>query len=337
MVISLFRRKTSVSSKPQSSSVKGKILRRGFGGSRLFAPLTPLPKLACDLFLLSVRIALVILLSTARLVVPPSKKSLLGETVLITGAGHGIGRELAMQLAALGCVVVCWDTDVEANRDTMSIISKDGGEVHGFVVDVSKRVEVREAAKLMRKAGIPDVSILVNNAAILMHQPFLEHKDEDIQKIFDVNVLSQFWTLQAFLPAMLQNKKGHIVSMCSMCGFYGVLNKVPYCSSKFAIRGLVEGLHEELRLAADSSNINFTTVYPFYADTGLAKDPKYRFPYIFGAVSPKYAAGEVIRAIQRNYEECSIPRCLLYLDVINRVLPKRAMRLIIDFLANVKR
>lgn len=45
----------------------------------------------------------------------------------------------------------------------------------------------------MRKAGIPDVTILVNNAAVLMHQPFLEHKDEDIQKIFDVNVLSQFW------------------------------------------------------------------------------------------------------------------------------------------------
>lgn len=86
-------------------------------------------------------------------------------------------------------------------------------------------------------------------------------------------------TVQAFLPSMIHNKRGHIVSMCSMCGFYGVANKVPYCASKYAVRGLMDGLIEELRLSVrDVPDIKFTSVYPFYVDTGLAQDPHYRSP-----------------------------------------------------------
>lgn len=97
---------------------------------------------------------------------------------------------------------------------------------------------------------------------------------------------------------MLQKGSGHIVAMSSMCGIYGVSQKVAYCSSKFAVRGnlsinyylfiidilwilflgLMEALHEEIRLEK-KSNIYFTTIYPFYVDTGLAKDPKYRWEH----------------------------------------------------------
>ncbi|XP_071859663.1 firelighter [Bombus fervidus] len=272
-----------------------------------------------------------------KMIVPSRSKNLLGETVLITGAGHGIGRELAIQLASLGCIIVCWDVDTEANRSTMSLVSKNGGEAYGFVVDVSKRLEVREAARLMRKVGVPEVSILINNAAVLYHCPFLNQDTDIIEKTFNVNVLSHFWTIETFLPTMMQNGKGHVVCVCSMCGIYGVSQKVAYCSSKFAVRGLMEALYEELRLDNKYTNIRFTTIYPFYVDTGLARDPKYRFPYIFGVVSPGYAAGEIIKAVRRNYTEYSIPRCLLTLNSINRLVPESAMRLILDFLANVDR
>ncbi|XP_058798498.1 estradiol 17-beta-dehydrogenase 11-like [Phymastichus coffea] len=308
-------------------------LRRGKRISRFFVPALCLAR---DLMMLSAKVMLAVIAASVRLVVPPWKKRLLGETVLITGAGHGIGRELAVQLAALGCIVVCWDCDANANRETISFIARDGGEAHGFMVDVSKYSMVQEAAQLMKQAGIPEISILINSAAILMHKPFIEHKDDDIERIFHVNVLSQFWTIHTFLPTMLHNNKGHIVSMSSSCGFYGVAYKVPYCSSKFALKGLMEGLCEELRATKKSSNIQFTTIYPFYVDTDLAKDPKFRFPYLFSAVPAKYAASEVIRAIQRNYEECSIPRCLSYLNAVNRILPAKAMRLILDFLGDVK-
>ncbi|KOC61585.1 Epidermal retinol dehydrogenase 2 [Habropoda laboriosa] len=294
-------------------------------------------RLFYDIFVLSVKITFAMTVATFKMVIPPRAKNLLGETVLITGAGHGIGRELAIQLASLGCIIVCWDADNEANRLTMSTISKNGGEVYGFAVDVSKRLEVREAARLMRKVGVPEVSILINNAAVLYHSSFLQQDSDFVEKTFSVNVLSNFWTIETFLPNMIHNRRGHIVCVSSMCGIYGVSQKVAYCSSKFAIRGLMEALHEELRLDSKSTNVRFTTIYPFYVDTGLARDPKYRFPCIFGIVSPEYAAGEIIKAIRRNYTEYSIPRCLFTLNSINRMVPETVMRLILDFLANVDR
>ncbi|XP_011496077.1 PREDICTED: estradiol 17-beta-dehydrogenase 11-like [Ceratosolen solmsi marchali] len=324
-------------STPQAMTLSSTNHRQRRRCCNFLGTLLRIPSNACSLFLLLMRCTMAMLTASIRLVVPPWKKSLFGETVLITGAGHGIGRELAIQLSALGCIVVCWDTDIEANRATMSIISKNGGEVHGFVVDVSKRLEVREVVRLMRKADIPDVNILINNTGVLLRGPFLDYKDEDVQKIFEINVLSQFWTIQAFLPSMLRNKKGHIVSINNMCEFNGLTNNVAYCSSKFAVRGLMESLCEELRLTTENSKINFTTVYPLYLDTDFHYNPKFRFPYLSGVASPTYTAKKIIRAIQRNYEEYSIPGCLVYLSAINRLLPRKAMRLIIDFLTNFEK
>nr|XP_033332940.1 epidermal retinol dehydrogenase 2-like [Megalopta genalis] len=293
-------------------------------------------RLLYKLFVLSAKIGAAIINASIKGIVSFGSKNLLGETVLITGAGHGIGRELAVQLGSLGCIVVCWDTDFEANQSTIRAVSENGGEVYGFLVDVSNRRAVYETVKMMKKQEIPDVSILINNAAVLYHSRFLNQDQELIEKTFNVNVLSQFWTIQAFLPSMIRNQKGHIVCSCSMCGMYGVSEKVAYCSSKFAVRGLMEALQEELRSDPRTADIRFTTIYPFYVDTGLARDPKYRFPYIFGVVSADYAAQEMIKAIRRNYTEYAIPRCLLTLNAINRILPDRAMRLILDFLANVE-
>ncbi|XP_015588000.1 epidermal retinol dehydrogenase 2 isoform X2 [Cephus cinctus] len=302
---------------------------------RILNPLFDVSRLSYELFVLSTRISLEIIIATYRLLIPVSMKNLCGETVLVTGAGHGIGKELAVQLAGMGCIVVCWDNDRDANRSTMNEILEAGGEVYGYVVDVAKRMEIREAVRLMRKVGIPEVTILVNNAAILMHKSLLSHEDNEIEDTFAVNVFSNFWTIEAFLPAMLQNDKGHIVCMSSMCGIYGIPQKVPYCSSKFAIRGFMEALREEVRLFQRKLGVRFTTIYPFYVNTGLARDPKYRFPYIFRAVSPAYAAQEVIKAVRRDYTEYSIPRCLFSLNSINRILPESAMRLILDYLADI--
>ncbi|XP_014226787.2 17-beta-hydroxysteroid dehydrogenase 13-like [Trichogramma pretiosum] len=306
---------------------------------RLFSRVTPIPRIACEYFMLSAKVSMSILLAVLRLLVPPSKKSLLGETVLITKAGHGVGRELALQLAPLGCIVICWDTDVDANRSTMNLISKNGGEVYGFAVDVSKRSDILEAIRMMRKAGIGDVSILINTAEVGggARRALLEHDDKDIRKIFDVNVMSQFWTIQSVLPSMLLNKKGHIVSVSGVCGLYGLADRVPFCSSKFAARGLIEALSEELRLTGHRSMIQFTNVYPFCVNAKLSAQNSFRFPFVFGIVSPECAAKEIIRAIQRNYEECTIPRSLMYFTSIDKILPKKTVTIMKDFITRNER
>lgn len=103
------------------------------------------------------------------------------------------------------------------------------------------------ADKILHEVG--HVSIIVNNAGIMPTHSFIERSfnAEEIRKLFDVNVMAHFWILQAFLPHMLSKRRGHIVAISSMAGICGLTNLVPYCATKFAVRGLMEALHEELR------------------------------------------------------------------------------------------
>jgi all-trans-retinol dehydrogenase (NAD+) len=90
------------------------------------------------------------------------------------------------------------------------------------------------------------VTILIQNAGIIVTKETLEHTENEIRKLYDVNVLAHYWLFQAFLPKMIENGRGHIVGICSMGGLFAVRNIVPYCSSKFAVRGLMEGLANEV-------------------------------------------------------------------------------------------
>nr|CAD7204978.1 unnamed protein product [Timema douglasi] len=115
--------------------------------------------------------------------------------------------------------------------------------------------------------------------------------------------------LQAFLPSMIDSNHGHVVCISSMCGVAGVKDMVPYCTSKFAVSGLMDSLGEEMR--AYATGVKVTTVYPFYVDTGMARDPAFRFPLLFSAVSPTQAASDIIQGVLRGYTEFSIPKILL--------------------------
>lgn len=112
--------------------------------------------------------------------------------------------------------------------------------------DVSKRDEVTALADRI-KSDVGCISVLVNNVGIMPTHPILQQSAEEIQRVFDVNVFSQFWTIQAFLPHMQEKCRGHIICMSSIAGLVGISNLVPYCATKFAVRGLMEALHAELR------------------------------------------------------------------------------------------
>lgn len=82
----------------------------------------------------------------------------------------------------------------------------------------------------------------------------LKHTENEIRTIFEVNVLAHFWMFEAFLPKMIANNKGHIVALSSMAGILGLRNLVPYCGSKFAVRGIQEALSEELRTTSNGQS-----------------------------------------------------------------------------------
>ncbi|KAJ9600726.1 hypothetical protein L9F63_026137 [Diploptera punctata] len=161
--------------------------------------------------------------------------------------------------------------------------------------------------------------------------PLLQHNQQEIRRIFDINVLAHFWMLEAFLPSMIENNHGHVVALSSMAGIMGIPNLVPYCGSKYAVRGLMEALTEELRENAKQIDVKFTSIYPFIVDTGLCKKPRTRFPSLMGYVHPKTAASDIITAQRRNYNEVSIPRRLLYVNNILRMMPNKARQYLNDF------
>ncbi|KAL6436710.1 hypothetical protein ACFW04_004860 [Cataglyphis niger] len=286
-----------------------------------------------DVLLLILKILYYICESVYKFFVPTEEKSVAGEIVLITGTGHGIGKELALRYASLGATVICWDLNQQANEETLNEIKKTGSNaVYAYQCDVSKREQVLSVAERVKKE-VGDVTILINNAGIMPCHAFLDHTTDEIRRIFDINVLAHIWMLQAFLPSMIEKNHGHIVALSSLAGLGGLPNLVPYCASKFAVRGLMESMSEELRISSKGKSlIKFTTIYPYMVDTGLCKKPKLKFPNAMPLVSPGQTASEIIHAQRCDYRERSVPSLWLSLNKVLRMYPDNALYSIVDFL-----
>ncbi|XP_044264909.1 epidermal retinol dehydrogenase 2-like isoform X1 [Tribolium madens] len=284
-----------------------------------------------DILILIVQVLYSYILSLVSLIVRKQPKSVRGEIVLITGAGHGIGKELALLYASQGATVVIWDINEKNGTQTVKEIEQLGyPKAYFFLCDVSNRENVLTVAKDVQQS-VGDVTILINNAGIMPTHPFLDHTKDEIQRIMDINVMAHFWTLEAFLPAMKRHNYGHIVSLSSSAGIFGIPNLVPYCCSKYAVRGLMEALFQECR--ADKKNeIKFTSIYPYMVDTGLCKKPVIKFHNLMPLVNPKEAAAEIMDAQRREQNEITIPRYIFYAHNLCRMLPLKAQLFIFDFI-----
>ncbi|KAL9962261.1 hypothetical protein ACROYT_G031346 [Oculina patagonica] len=209
-----------------------------------------------------------------RAIVPPPKKDIEGQTVLITGAGGGIGRLLALEFAAHGAKLVLWDINKDSNEETAAQVRALGKVAHAFVCDCSSREDVyRVAAKVQREVG--EVDILVNNAGILSGKKLMNLKDVEIERTMRINTLAHFWTVRSFLPNMLEKDKGHIVNITSIAGSFGSSNLTDYCASKFGATGFSHSLALEL-YDMGKTGIKVTCVQPYTTNTGLVWHPKAR-------------------------------------------------------------
>jgi len=267
-----------------------------------------------------------------RFFVPPPMKSLRGKLVLITGAGHGIGAELALNMARQGARVVCVDVDEESNmRTAQAITGKEMQTGWAYTCDVADREHVRHVTRKIR-AEVGDIDILVNNAGIMYCKPLEESSKEEVQRLFNVNVLSHFYMLHEWLPVFKERGSGQVVALSSCMGLVGARNMVAYCASKFAIRGMMEALKEELRYDGRFPDIRLTCVMPFLVETGLAKRYRIRFPTINPPTSPPRAAELITDAVRREEYHVAIPSRDFYLFKILSILPLAVQHAASDFL-----
>jgi all-trans-retinol dehydrogenase (NAD+) len=294
----------------------------------IFQPLLSTLK---DLLVLAVKIIYYTLEMLVLTLYPPKEKDLRGEVAVVTGGGHGIGLEMVRQLTDLGVKIAVWDVNIITARAAVSEITEKKGLGIAVQCDVSDKESV-ESAVAKTRAELGEVTLLINNAGIMPCKLLLNHSAGDIEKLFKVNVYSHYWTIFEFLPRMLSLDRGHIVCMSSIGGITGTPNLVPYCSSKFALKGLMDGLFQELRAMYPDSKVKTTTIHPFTVDTGLAKKPRTRFNWLIPITSAESAASQTISAIRREYEYSYIPEVLCPIFAIGRLVPRKVQLSMMDFL-----
>lgn len=190
-----------------------------------------------------------------------------GKTVLVTGAGYGIGRAVALRFAREGAKVGILELDMQrANETVASIVSK-GGIAHAVRTDVADSNEVNSSvAQVSSKLG--PIDVLVNNAGIRYARKVLEMSDEEWNRTLSVNLSGMFFTTRAVAPQMLARDGGKVVNVGSMSGFVGQTLRAAYGASKGGVLQLTRSLAVEL-----APKINVNAVAPGYImGTGITAD-----------------------------------------------------------------
>ncbi|CAL1533240.1 unnamed protein product [Lymnaea stagnalis] len=278
-------------------------------------------KVILDLFQIFFLIIYHYIVAAFKVLVPPKRKSIEGEIALVTGAGHGIGRELALELSKLGATVVLWDVNKENNEKTAKDIKAAGGKAFAYTCDITSSSKIASVANEVR-SNVGEVTILVNNAGIINCGPFFELTEPDIRRTFEVNTLSHFWMMKEFVTSMIANKHGHVLNVISMAAFTGATMMTDYCASKHGAYGLFVSLRDELRRDGHSEYIKMTALCPMFVDTGLIKN----FTLTHGRVlTANETALAGIDGMLRNYELVSVPSWIVYFARISQsILPRNA-------------
>ena len=192
-------------------------------------------------------------------------QSLKNKTALVTGAGKGIGKAVALALAAEGVnvgLIARTEKDLQA---VAAEIKATGVNVAFATADISNRAEV-EAAVASVTAALGSIDILVNNAGTGTFGKFLELEPELWEQQIKVNLFGTYYTIRAVLPQMLEKQAGDIINISSTAGKNGAAVTSAYSASKFGVFGLGESLMQEVR----KQNIRVTTLAPSTIVTDLA-------------------------------------------------------------------
>lgn len=202
-----------------------------------------------------------------------------GKIALVTGAGQGIGRGIALRLAKDGAHVGI----VDLNEDKMMAVAREveklGRKATIFRADVSSRNEIFRAVNHVEEK-LGGFDIMVNNAGIAQVQPLLKVTPEELEKIYRINVFGVLWGIQAAAEKFMARKsKGKIISACSIAGHEGYAMLGVYCSTKFAVRGLTQAAAKEFA----RFGINVNAYCPGVVGTDMWTEIDKRFAELTGA------------------------------------------------------
>ncbi|CAK5007226.1 unnamed protein product [Meloidogyne enterolobii] len=245
------------------------------------------------------------------------KKSIKGQTILITGSGSGMGRLMAIEFGKLGGRIVLWDIDEKMNLETKGILDDLGIQSAAYQIDLSDRKQIYVLAEQVKKE-VGDIDILINNAGIVSGKKIFDCQDELMEKTMAVNCNALFF-----------NFLGHIVNVASLAGLAGINGLVDYCASKHGAVGLSEALRSEL--LSQGLPITVTTVCPYYVNTGMFDGVKTFTPYFFPILDPNYVVKKIIGAVLTDADELYLPRATYFLIALKGIFPTKAATAFMEY------
>jgi short-subunit dehydrogenase len=262
-----------------------------------------------------------------------------GKVIVVTGAGSGMGREIALELVRKQAKVALVDFRKETLVETAALVKALNGICSEHLLDVSDAKAVQALPAKVAKA-LGSVDALINNAGII--QPFVKVNDlsmEDAQHVMNVNFTGPLMLIKAFLPKLLKRPVAHILNVSSMGAYAPVPGQSVYGASKAAIKLMTEGLRSELL----DTNVGVTIVFPgaiatnIAANSGMAQMQTDSNASSFPTTPADVAARLMVTAIEKNTPRLVIGKDAKTMDLLSRISPLYAAKLIYKQMSSLLR
>lgn len=277
-------------------------------------------------------------------------KSFKNKVAAITGAGSGMGRALAIELAKAGAQLAVSDIDEARVEETAELVAQLGADVISRKLDVSQKDDVQAwADEVFHHYG--KVNLIFNNAGVALSATVEDISYDDFNWLFNINFFGVMYGTKAFLPYLKRSGEGHIVNTSSVFGLIAVPGLVAYNTSKFAVRGFTETLRQELDI--EKCGVSCSSVHPGGIKTNIAKDAKMRdsmkkivgddldkstenFEKLFSTTSED-AAKIILKGVQKNKRRILVGKDAYAIDGFQRSLPTLYQRVVSKLSGNMNR
>lgn len=253
-----------------------------------------------------------------------------GKVAIITGAGSGIGRALALRMSEQGSPVAIADFDADGLAETEAMVK---GPVLARTLDVRERSAMMAFAASVDEWAPGPIGFAINNAGVTTSQSFADSSPEDDEWVMDVNFGGVINGCHAFLPLFLKQGEGTLVNVSSLFGLIGFPYQSAYCASKHAVRGFTESLRHEMR----GTGVRVAAVHPGGVKTNIVANARFHaddagnsdvdeaaegFASIARA-TPEKAAKIIQSGIEAGKPRIRVGADAVAMDLISRIAPVR--------------